>query len=207
MPKNLGGKGPVHSRVRFVLVEAEGDIGQVTQAIQNAFRSPAVAQPKRIGSAKANATSLPDNQQTEFDFEDEIEEVDDDEVVEARATQSKPRAPRKAPSAPDVVPLDMNSEVSLASFAQGKDTKSQHKKYLVAAAWLHEHRSIKAVTAGHIYTCFRSQSWPTNIQDFWQPLRELKARKFFTRNDQNEYEINHIGLDYVNKLGGSNGAG
>ncbi len=101
----------------------------------------------------------------------------------------------------------MNADVSLASFAEGKDAKSQSKKYLIAAAWLKEHRGVTGVTADHIYTCFRSMGWPTNIPDFWQPLRDLKARKFFGRNDKNEYEINHIGLDYVNKLRNSNGTG
>lgn len=49
--------------------------------------------------------------------------------------------------------------------------------------------------------------WSTSIIDFWQPLRALKAKKYFVTNDKGEYEINHIGLDYVKKLGGSNGAG
>lgn len=100
----------------------------------------------------------------------------------------------------------MNSEVSLKSFADGKDVKSQHKKYLVAAAWLKEHRDVDGVTADHIYTCFRSLGWPTNIVDFGQPLRELKVRKFFSKSDSGGYEINHLGLDYVRKLSG-NGAG
>jgi len=207
MARNPSVKGPMHSRVRFVLVEAEGDIGQVTQAIQNAFRSPVAAQPKRIGSPKSAINSTIEDQQSEFDFEEEVEdEGDEANVVEARSS-AKPRVARKPPSTPDILPIDMKTEVSLSSFAQGKDTKSQHKKYLIAAAWLKEHRDIGGVTAGHIYTCFRSMEWSTNIQDFWQPLRELKARKFFARNERNEYEINHIGLDYVDKLGGSNGAG
>jgi hypothetical protein len=42
--------------------------------------------------------------------------------------------------------------------------------------------------------------------DFWQPLRDLKAKKYFAKNDAGDYEINHLGLDFVKKLGG-NGAG
>jgi hypothetical protein len=48
--------------------------------------------------------------------------------------------------------------------------------------------------------------WAANIPDFWQPLRDLKAKKYFVKNDNGEYEINHIGLGFVKKLGGSNGA-
>jgi hypothetical protein len=31
----------------------------------------------------------------------------------------------------------MHEGVSFASFAQGKDAKSNHKRYLIAAAWLY----------------------------------------------------------------------
>jgi uncharacterized protein YjhX (UPF0386 family) len=41
--------------------------------------------------------------------------------------------------------------------------------------------------------------WSVNIPDFWQPLRDLKAKKYFVKNEAGNYEINHIGLDYVNK--------
>jgi hypothetical protein len=96
----------------------------------------------------------------------------------------------------------MNADVSLASFAEGKDASSQHKKYLICAAWLKEHRSIDAVGASHIYTCFRSIGWPTNIPDFAQPLRQLKSERYFSKSSgAGEYEINHVGLDYVKKLG------
>lgn len=206
MAKNSAGKLPTPSRIRFIMVEAElgdGDIGQVTQAIQNAFRSPIVPSAKRLAvTPPANGTT------TETELASEVEDIDDNETeVEARApAPSRTKSTRKLPPTPDIVPIDMNADVSLATFAQGKDSSSQAKKYLIAAAWLKEHRNIGAVTAGHIYTCFRSMSWPTNIPDFWQPLRDLKSKKYFGKNDQGEYEINHIGLDFVKKLGGSNGA-
>jgi hypothetical protein len=49
--------------------------------------------------------------------------------------------------------------------------------------------------------------WSTAILDFTQPLRILKAKyKYFDKSDKG-YEINHIGIDHVTKLGGKNGAG
>ena len=95
----------------------------------------------------------------------------------------------------------MTNDVSFASFVEGKDAGSQQKKYLICAAWLKEHRNVDAVSPEHIYTCFRSIGWPTNIPDFAQPLRELKSRKFFTQPEKGLYAINHIGLDYVKKHG------
>ena len=69
-----------------------------------------------------------------------------------------------------------------------------------------EHRNIDSISDDHIYTCFRSIGWPTNIPDFVQPLRDLKFKKYFTSPEKGFYAINHIGLDYVKKLGGGDGA-
>ena len=203
MVKNSSGKTSAPSRIRFVMVEAElgdGDIGQITQAIQNALRSPAASPVKRLTPATTANGPAP-----EPEFEPEIEQVEDDESIEAVHAPAKARGPRKPLPTPNVVQIDMNADVSLATFANGKDTKSQHKKFMIAAAWLKDHRGTAAVTAGHIYTCFRSMNWPVGIPDFTQPLRDLKAKKYFAKNSNGEYEINHLGLDFVRKLGGSNG--
>lgn len=206
MAKGSSGKTPSSSRIRFVMVEAElggdGDISQITQAIQNALRSPASQSVKRIAPAIAANGAASD-----VEIEPEAEDFADNDIIVERPPPAKSRAARKPSATPDIVQIDMNTGVSLASFALGKDASSQHKKYLIAAAWLKEHRDIDGVTAGHVYTCFRSMDWSTNIPDFWQPLRDLKAKKYFTKNEKNEYEINHIGLDYVKKkLGGTDGA-
>jgi hypothetical protein len=200
MARNFSGsKSP--SRIRFVLVEAElgdGDISQITQAITNALRPPTNAAVKRL-SVSGPMVNGSDTVESEL-VEESVEGVDALDV-----TPAAPKHPRqrKSPRAPDIVAIDMNADMSLAAFAAGKDASSQHKKYLICAAWLKEHRSIDTVSAGHIYTCFRSMEWSVNIPDFSQPLRDLKRRKFFTKNDADEYEINHIGLDFVKKLGGN----
>jgi hypothetical protein len=186
------------------MVEAElgdGDISQITQAITNALRIPSNAGVKRI-SAVVPAMNGADPIEPEV-----IEEGGDEgDVVDVTPAATKVSRQRKSPKAPDIVPIDMNADISLASFAAGKDSASQNKKYLISAAWLKEHRLIDAVSAGHIYTCFRSMDWSVNIPDFWQPLRDLKSKKYFSKNDAGEYEINHIGLDFVKKLG-RNGVG
>lgn len=187
------------SRIRFVMVEAEiadGNIEQITQAITNALRPSTHTIVKRISASPPSLNGV-----------DQVDaEIADDEDTESETVNLVPAAPklsrqRKAPKAPDIVNIDMNSPVSLQTFAAGKDASSQAKKYLIAAAWLKEHRDTNGVNAGHVYTCFRSMGWSVNIPDFWQPLRDLKSKKYFLKNDAGEYEINHIGLDYVQKLG------
>jgi hypothetical protein len=180
------------------MVDAElgdGDISQITQAITNALRPPTALVTKRHQVIAPVENGVDAIEQELVD-----ENGDEPSVVDAIPIAPKHPRPRRSPKAPDIVQLDMNSHMSLENFAAGKDVGSQNKKYLISAAWLKEHRSINAVNAGHIYTCFRSIGWSVNIPDFWQPLRDLKAKKFFSKNDAGEYEINHIGLDYVNKL-------
>jgi hypothetical protein len=199
-----GSKPGGTSRIRFVMFDAEiadGEIGPITQAIQNALRGPAPVTVQRLApSAAAKPAEQEVNGTRAADAELEVDQ--DGVVIDAVAEAPRQRPSRKPAPTPDIVPIEMNDEVSLASFAQGKDSKSHHKRFLIAAAWLKEHRNVDAVTVDHIYTCYRSMSWPTNIPDFAQPLRELKSKKFFTQPEKGRYAINHIGLDYVKKLGG-----
>lgn len=59
-----------------------------------------------------------------------------EEEVDANPQPAKPRAKRSPPKSPNVVTMDMHAPISLAIFAQGKDSKSQHKRYMISAAWL-----------------------------------------------------------------------
>jgi hypothetical protein len=207
MAKSSTVKSGGSARIRFVIIDAEipdGDIGSVTQVIQNALRSPATIV-QRVAGPNGTKT-IAHNPVPAYENEAE-EEIDDAEEIDSAPQPARQRTTRKAPTSPDIVDIEMNADMSFAAFAQDKDAKSQHKKYLIAAAWLKEHRNIDAVTDGHIYTCFRSIGWSTNIADFAQPLRELKSKKYFTTPERGHYAINHIGLDYVKKLGGGNGTG
>jgi hypothetical protein len=192
------------SHIRFVMVEAEiaqGEIGQITQAIQNALRGASPITVQRLAAPAAPKTTGQDaNGAQHLEPESEVEQ--DNEVVDAAPATPRQRVSRKPAKTPNIIDIEMNNDVSLASFAQGKDSKSQHKRFLIAAAWLKEHRDVDAVSDDHIYTCFRSMGWSTNIPDFAQPLRDLKAKKYFTQPEKGLYAINHIGLDYVKKLGG-----
>ena len=210
MAKNSTVKSGGPARVRLVVFDAEvsdGDFNSLAQVLQNALKTPTVIQQPRVtnGSTAKTITHQP-AEAAQDDEPDLFANLEDAEPVEATPAPAKPKAPRKAPKSPNVVDIDMNADVSLAAFAAGKDAGSQHKKYMIAAAWLKEHRGIDAVSADHIYTCFRSMEWSANIPDFWQPLRDLKAKKYFAKNDAGDYEINHLGLDFAKKLGG-NGAG
>jgi hypothetical protein len=179
---------------------AEGEIGPITQAIQNALRGPAPVTIQRLASPSASKSVAQDADGATP--EPDLEVVQDGEIVDAAPETPRQRVPRKPGPTPNIIDIEMNNGMSLASFAQSRDSKSHHKRFLIAAAWLKEHRNIDPVSADHIYTCYRSIGWPANIPDFARPLRELKFRKFFTQPERGLYAINHIGLDYVKKLSG-----
>jgi hypothetical protein len=188
------------SRIRFVMVEAElgdGDIGQITQAIQNALRPPAAPVSKRIAAPTApsamNGSSEP-HAETEV-----VEEVDAEvDAIDVTPPATKAPRPRKAAPKPAVITIDTASEPPLSSLA---DPKSNHKRYLAIAAWLHDHRDTEVITQDHIYTCYRHLGWPTDILDFAQPLRELKHKQFFTTPERGKYAINQLGLAKAKEVG------
>jgi hypothetical protein len=205
MGKQFKASGGGTSRVRFVLFDAEvpdGEMGSLMQTIQNALRLPSPAPTvQRIAAAPKNTRDPPATEPAaEVVEEGEFEEID---AAPAASRQSRQR--RAVARTPKVIDLDMNTGVSLATFAGGKDVGSQAKKYMVCAAWLKEHRSIDAVTEDHIYTCFKSMDWSTNIPNFAQPLRDLKAKQQYFDKSEKGYEINHIGLAFVKKLAGKAG--
>jgi hypothetical protein len=194
MARSQAAKSSGTSRVRFVMMEAEiadgGDLAQFTQAMQNALRGPAPVTVKRI-STNAQQTNGPisaDAAEAEVIEEAVAEDVD---AVDVTPAAPKVRAQRKAAPKPTVIDIDITSEPPLSSLV---DPKSNHRRYLAIAAWLHDHRKIEAITADHVYTCYRHLGWPTDILDFAQPLRELKHKQYFTTPERGSYAINQLGL-------------
>jgi hypothetical protein len=123
----------------------------------------------------------------EPDLFDHAEEPDVVDVTPA----PKKKAQRRVAPKPNVIPIDTDSEPPLSSLV---DPKSNHKRYLMIAAWLHDHRDTSVVTQDHIYSCYRLLGWPTDILDFAQPLRELKHKQYFATPERGKYAINQLGL-------------
>jgi hypothetical protein len=192
MAKTSAGKFGGTSRVRLVVMEAEiadgGDLTQFTQAMQSALRGPAPLAVKRIAVQASPANGGVDVAEPEAVEEAALEDVD---AVDVTPAVSRAKSPRKAAPKPSVIDLDITTDPPLSSLV---DPKSNHRRFLAIATWLHDHRDIEAVTADHIYTCYRHLGWPTDILDFAQPLRELKHKQFFTTPERGKYAINQLGL-------------
>lgn len=187
------------ARVRFIMLDAEipeGDLSQITSAIQNALKPATIIQQRLPSQAPATAliSGVPEGQIVDDDAID-VEQPEVTALVKP-ARAAKPRRP----TTPDVLEVDLTSEVSLGAFANEHPPKSEPERYLVIAAWFKEHRDTAAITTSHVYTAYRSLKWSV-IEDFGWPLRWLKKEKFMSSPARGEYVINHLGIDRVNKLG------
>lgn len=182
------------SRFRFMLFEGdlqEGELAQVTQAIQNAFRGPQVVPVRPGPRLSANAPTDDDGEILDAEmFEESAEALD---------SAPRARAPRKAraPKVPNPVnDLDVKSDPSLRDFVGQYEIKSGFEKYLVIGLWLREAREINSFTVDHIYTCFKILGWSTNSNDFSKPLRNLADQKFLS-GDSKGYSLSLTGAGKI----------
>lgn len=191
------------ARVRFIMLDAEipeGDLSQITAAIQNALKPTTTIIQQRLPSQAA--TALPYGAgDTETEFEGETIELEDAAPAEA----TTPRQPREArprkPTSMKVLELDLTNPPSFEGFATEHMPKNDTERNLVALAWFKEHRPNEVVTANHVYTCYRAMKWPSGIDDFPSVLRSLKAQQLVKSVGRGQYEINHLGIARVEKLG------
>lgn len=143
--------------------------------------------------------------QGDRDYEDEevIDEsagVDGEDTSEptSKSATSKPRRPVRR----KVVEIELDNDTSLSSYVGQFPPKTELEKYLVAVAFLCEHRKeVEGVSANHVYTCFLKLKWPTGSKDFSQPLRNLKSDNLLdSGKTRGTFVVNHIGRDRVLKL-------
>ncbi|MGQ2991179.1 MAG: hypothetical protein ACT6RD_08500 [Brevundimonas sp.] len=188
------------SRIRFIMIDAEipeGDLSQITAAIHNALKPTTIIQQRFSAQSTTSALS---NEAAAETFDADI--IDIDQSADAPAPQKPARVskPRK-PTTPDVLELDLMSDVSLQTFADAHPATGEPERYLVIAAWFKEHRDTSSITTAHVYTAYRSLGWSVAIEDFGWPLRSLKKDKLMSSPARGEYVINHLGIGRVNKLG------
>lgn len=198
-PTNKGGT----SRIRFIMLDAEipeGDLDQITSAIQNALKPTTTIIQQRLPAQPMPA--LPAGAaEPDADFDDGVIEAETGEP-NAPAPRQQREARARKPTVPKVLPdLDLKSGVAFEAFANEHAPKNDVERNLVVLAWFHEHRPDEVVTARHVYTCYRAVKWPSGIEDFSWPLRALKKEQLVTSPDRGQYEINHLGIDRVEKMG------
>lgn len=185
------------SRIRFVMLEADiadGDLAQITHAIQNALRPAQAAQQPRLISAGSSANSHEDEGMDDPDLGggDFIE-------VEAPAPKRRSSKPRVAKTPTVLNDIDFKSEPALEDFAAEFDIKTDVDRYLCVALWFREARAVDGVTVDHIYTAFRLLGWPTSSRDFSKPLRNLRDEQALTGGTKDGFTLTLIGAGKIEK--------
>ncbi len=203
MAKQPTSKGGT-ARIRFIMLDAEipeGDLSQITLAIQNALKPTATIIQQRLPATPANVILPTVAQEAELDIDGEAGELQDQAQPEIVSSQpfKKPR-PRK-PSSMKVLEIDLTSEPSFREFASNYFPKSDAQRNPIILAWFKEHRPDEVVTANHVYTCYRTVKWPAEIEDFPSVLRSLKKQQLVKGVGKGQYEINHLGIARVEKIG------
>lgn len=190
------------SRIRFIMLDAEipeGDLSQITAAIQNALKPTTTVIQQRLPAASNVQLSSQGGQDEDLDAE--FTEAELPEEAEAATPRSRePKQPRK-PTVPKVLDLDLTTGVSFESFAGDHPPKNDTERNLVVLAWYKEHRPDEHVTSNHVYTCYRAMKWPSGIDDFSWPLRALKKEQLVKSTGRGQYEINHLGIARVESMG------
>ncbi len=191
------------SRIRFIMLDAEipeGDLSQITSAIQNALKPATTIIQQRI-PAQAPAALGNEAQVIEFEAEDEEGELSGEHETSTQPSRST-REPRvRKPTAMKVLDLDLTTEPSFESFVHRHPPKNDTERNLVALAWFKEHRPDETVTANHVYTCYRAAKWPSGIEDFSATLRSLKKQQLVTSPGRGQFAINHLGIARVDEIG------
>lgn len=187
------------TKLRFIMIDAEiseGDLNQITQAIQNALKPPVV--PSRLALSNSQGVNGAAHVAEPLAAEPEDEEQEDEDIAPAKPKTSAPRKP----STPKVLDLDLTGDPSWDEFATEKAPKNDTERFLTVAAWFKLHKQIDAITTDHVYTCYRAAKWPTAIEDFNGPLRSLKHKQLVGSPTRGQYTINHLGLARVDELPG-----
>ncbi len=187
------------SRIRFIMIDAEipeGDLNQITAAIQNALKPNTTIIQQRLPSSTVMPRIGANDAQVEFSEEEDLE-IEADEIPAPKPPKS---ARARKPATPEVLEFDFTSDVSLKSFAEQHSAENEPERCLVIAAWFKEHRSTPSVTTSHVYTGYRVAEWPAGLEDFGWPLRHLKKDKLMSSSARGSFDTNHIGLEKVRKL-------
>lgn len=193
-------------KVRIIEFEIEGSdmsLQESLKSITAALSKPAVIvtqrSQQRIGTTKAEGDA--DGSSESVEHLEHVEEVGAEDDLESSIPVA-PKKLRKPPkmAAPSLVHVRFDDlKPTFADFVSQKDPKNDMQRYLCAAFWLKNHKSINEVSIDHMYTAYKVMGWALPTAPI-QPMRELAAtrdKRFSKGTEKGHYAINHIGEGFV----------
>jgi hypothetical protein len=202
-----GGEGG-NSKIRFIMLEADlngGDLTQITQAISNALRPATSLPPMRVIAPPMSGpvvNGAPPNganaDETDADVETPIEAVNDGAAM---TPKSQRKRSYREPKIIDGLDVTGNSGTTWVQFATAKAPKSKAKRFLTAMTWFKNHGGKAAIGIDEVYTAFRTPGvdWPYAFPDYDSVFRGLVAQDVASRTDTGLYAINVVGEGKVDK--------
>ena len=220
---NNGNHSKVSGKIRFIMLEADiedGNLTEIAQAISNAVRPASIIQqviqapalPRAIEShPTGKATGSP---QTALP----LTESEDTEILEdvpatppASKRQSRDETPRHFPQPQPIDGINWSGNgTSFKDFANNKKPTSHIKRFLVTAAWFREHNSTPTVTIEHLFTAYGMMRWPwVTDKDMTAHFREgmRPTRRWYAGDGKGNYTVTDLGVNEVDGMPANNRSG
>jgi hypothetical protein len=180
------------------------------QALVSGFTSTRSSVLPNRNPSKQISPAGAQNGAPEVDQEVDLELIEEPDVEpNGVATPRAPSIPRKTRN-PKPIDIDINGDgCSFESFIEpltAEQLAGPQMKFLVAAAWMHEHGNPKldAVSIGHVYACYlhADWAWDAPANDHTDPFRKLRKDGLGNpaKAKDGKFEINGIGLKRVEKM-------
>jgi hypothetical protein len=202
MAKQSGSKAPAYGgggKIRLLWIDADlggtEDVAQLTQAIANALRPPAVQHSRLIAPLASGSNGHVVSSGGEIAI-DEVEEAPAVEVV-ARAASAPKASKTRKPKDPKIVDdLDLaGNGVSFVEFAKQKNPKNDSKRFLTTMAWFKNHGGKSAIGIDEVYTVYRTAGlgWSYSVADWGKVFSNLVQRDVAKRLGKGQFSINVAG--------------
>jgi len=212
-PKGAGtGKG----KMTVVMFQLEGNDETLRDAIKVLGHgmeklSPGVPVYKLIQAPRQERSNgaLPASQEDEAIDPDILQSDEDgheDAVVSSSQSGSSEKArTRKPPKAiPAVKGIDWDSGTSWKDFAAQKKPEGNPSRFVTAAGWFKNIRSLDVITPGHIVAAFDVMDWPKpeNIPNTFAQLKNKRSGELFDKGEKhNEWVLSQRGVNALDRLG------
>jgi hypothetical protein len=214
---NRQGGNKVRGKIRFIMLEADiedGNLTEIAQAISNAVRAAPVqviqapATPRAI-EGRVDGKSLSAAQATPpvTVFDDDDSDSDNgaaETPLPASKRQPREQSPRTYTQPKPINGLNWNGDgVSFKEFATGKKQTSFVKRYLVIAAWFRLHNDLPSITLEHVFTAYGMMGWGWETgKDMAIHFREgmRPERRWYESDSKGNYTITDLGLNVVENM-------
>ena len=221
VPKNQDpkGGGSGKGKMTVLMFQLEGSDETLRDAIRvmgHGLEKMAPSAPiykviQAVGQTRTNG-ALPTGEEGEA-IEPEILELEESGYQDAASSSSqsgsseKTRTRRIPKAIPAVKGVDWDTGTSWKDYATQKNPEGNSPRFVAAAGWFKNIRSLDVITPGHIVAAFDVMDWPKpeNIPNTFAQLKHKRAGELFDKGEKpNEWVLSQRGVNALDRLGKEN---